>query len=153
MKKLILLSIVFVTLLTGCKKEAPETKTPSTEIAKPVEQPTTTTCYSFEEKGSSVSIQMEITGNDVTGTMVYALAEKDKNTGTFKGTLNNDILIADYTFQSEGVESTRQVAFEIRGDQLIEGYGEMNDDGTQFKDVNTLKFNATMPLRKIPCPE
>lgn len=152
MKKLILLSIVFTILLTGCKKEAPKTKTPSTEIAKPLEQPTTA-CYSFEEKGSSVSLQMEITGKDVTGTMVYALAEKDKNTGTFKGTLNNDILIADYTFQSEGVESTRQVAFEVRGDKLIEGYGEMNEDGTSFKDVNQLKFNATMPLSKMDCPK
>lgn len=151
MKSKILFTIAFVTLFISCKKEAPEVTTPVTETVKP-EEPKTT-CYSFEENGSSVSLQMETTGKDVAGTMVYALAEKDKNTGTFKGTINNDILIADYTFQSEGVESTRQIAFELKDGQLIEGYGEMNEDGTKFKDVAQIKFDSTMPLSKVECPK
>lgn len=151
MKKLILFSFAFATLLTGCKKETPETTAPVIEAAKP-EEPKTT-CYSFEANNNSVSLQMETIGNEVSGSMVYSLAEKDKNTGTFKGTINNNIIIADYIFQSEGVESTRQIAFEIKGDQLIEGYGDMNEDGTKFKDASQLKFNSTMPLSKVDCPE
>lgn len=151
MKKLILFSFAFTMLLTGCKKETPQAPTPVSEVAKP-EGPKTT-CYSFEANNNSVSLQMETTGNEVTGSMVYSLAEKDKNTGTFKGTINNNILIADYTFQSEGVESTRQIAFEIKGDQLIEGFGGMNEDGTRFKDVAQLKFDSTMPLSKVDCPK
>lgn len=150
MKKYILLPIVFTMLLTGCKKETPETTTPVTEVSK-TDEPKTE-CYSFEENGSSVSLKMETIGNEVTGTMVYSLAEKDKNTGTFKGTINNNIILADYTFQSEGVESIRQIAFERKGDKLIEGFGGMNEDGTKFKDVNQLKFNSTMPLSKLDCP-
>lgn len=147
----ILLSVAFITLFLSCKNETPETTTdPVTEAIKP-EGPKTT-CYSFEGNGNSVSLQMETEGSEVSGTMVYSLAEKDKNTGTFKGIIENNIIVADYTFQSEGVESSRQIAFEIKGDQLIEGFGEMNEDGTKFKDVKELKFNSTMPLSKIECP-
>lgn len=151
MKSQILFTIAFVSLFISCKKETQETIAPVTETVKPEE--TKTTCYSYEENGDSVSLQMKTIGNEVTGSMVYSLAEKDKNTGTFKGTINNNILIADYTFQSEGVESTRQIAFEIKGDQLIEGYGDMTDDGIKFKDVAQLKFTSTMPLSKVDCPK
>ena len=149
MKKFILFAIALTILLTGCKKETPEALTPITETAKP-QQPKTE-CFSFEQNGSAVSLQMQTIENDVTGTMVYALAEKDRNTGNFKGTIKNNILIADYTFQSEGVESTRQIAFELKDNKLIEGYGEMNEDGTKFKDITQIKFDSKMPLSKTDC--
>ncbi|KKN46648.1 hypothetical protein LCGC14_0671010 [marine sediment metagenome] len=85
--------------------------------------------------------------------LTYALAEKDKNTGTYKGEFNDGKLIGTYTFQSEGVESKRQVAFMLSDDQLIEGYGELNEDGSLFKDVNTVNYSSTMPLSKTDCAQ
>ena len=79
------------------------------------------------------------------------MSEKDKNSGNFTGELQEGILIANYTFKSEGKESIRQVAFKVNGDKLIEGYGELNNDGTAFKDLNNISFTSKMPLTKTDC--
>lgn len=137
-------------LLIGCKKETPAT-TPAkaTEEKKPVLLKKE--CYSYDAKGSKIELRIEYKGSDVTGTLTYALSEKDSNKGTFVGKLENNILLLDYTFQSEGTESTRQVAFQVINNTLLEGYGEMTLDGTHFKDVAQIKFTSTMPLKKIEC--
>jgi len=81
----------------------------------------------------------------------YALAEKDSNKGTITGQVINNILIAEYTFYSEGMKSVRQVAFQIVSDKLVEGYGEMTEDGTHFKNASQLSFDSKMPLDKVAC--
>ncbi len=152
MKKQILFSVTILLLLIGCKKgdfivfgESESVKGKETQVLSE--------CYSYEKDGTSISMQIETTGDDVLGAMVYHLAEKDKNAGLLKGKWEKNILLLDYTFLSEGTESTRQVAFALKDGQLIEGYGEMNEDGTAFKDISTLKFNSTMPLSRINCPK
>ena len=84
---------------------------------------------------------------------MYQLKEKDQNKGTFKGILNGDILMVTYTFQSEGTESTREIAFKIIDNLLIEGYGEQITEGTssRFKDAKSINFSSTMPLTKKDC--
>jgi hypothetical protein len=151
MKKQIILSISIALLLIGCKKGDDVVI-----FGKPVkvevkENETKSECYSYEKDGNAISVQIETSGEDVFGAMAYHLAEKDKNAGLLKGKWENNILLADYTFKSEGTQSTRQVAFELKDGQLIEGYGEMNEDGTKFKDVSQLKFTSTMPLSKTVC--
>ncbi|WP_284652522.1 hypothetical protein [Flavobacterium terrisoli] len=152
MKKSVFLLLVFPLLLIGCKK------VDNVEIlGKPVTvEPTpkgNEECYSYEKDGNSISIQIETSGEDVFGAMAYSLAEKDKSAGLLKGKWKNNILLLDYTFQSEGTQSKRQVAFELKDGQLIEGFGEMNEDGTEFKDISQLKFSPTMPLSKTDCPK
>lgn len=41
--------------------------------------------------------------------------------------------------------------FLVKDNQLIEGYGDLNEDGTKFKDVNSIKDTSTMPLTKVDC--
>lgn len=151
MKKSIFLLLALPLLLVGCKKNE------VVVLGEPVTvKPTTVSpeaCYVYDKDGTAISLQIKTTGEEVTGTMEYAIAEKDKNTGAIKGKWINNILLLDYTFQSEGKESTRQVAFQLKDNQLIEGYGEMNEDGTQFKEVSQLKFTSTMPLSKTNCPK
>ena len=65
--------------------------------------------------------------------------------------LNGDKLIGTYTFDSEGKSSSREVAYELKDNQLIEGYGDLDDSGTKFKDVNTIKYTSTTPLLKVDC--
>lgn len=154
MKKGIIAAFVLAITLMGCKKETPEvTPTePTEEETKPVVVPKTE-CYAYELKGNKIDMQVDYDGTNLSGTLNYLFAEKDNNVGTFTGKLENEILLLEYTFQSEGVQSVRQVAFQIQGDKLVEGYGEMTDDGTHFKDVSTLKFDSKMPLTKIDCPK
>lgn len=104
--------------------------------------------YSYHSNGSSVEFEITEIGEQVVGKLTYQLAEKDKNTGTFKGQLIGNKLIGDYTFQSEGTESTRQVAFEFTGNQLIEGYGTLNEEGNAFLDTSKINYSSIMPLSK-----
>lgn len=153
MKSQILLSIAFIILLAGCKKETPKTMVPDTKNAVPPPAPKRE-CYIFNADGTTIKLQMLYDNpTTVSGTLYYELTEKDRNNGRFVGQIKNNILIAEYTFQSEGTESKRQIAFQFKDNQLIEGYGEMNEDGTRFKDITKLKFEGTMPLKSTDCPK
>lgn len=110
-------------------------------------------CYVFNDGKDKVSLEITEIGSEIKGKLNYDFAEKDKNKGTFAGELKNGMLVANYTFQSEGMESVRQVVFKVQNDTLIEGYGDMNADGTTFKDVNSLTFSSNMPLVKTDCDE
>ena len=85
------------------------------------------------------------------GNLSYALDGKDANNGNFTGTLNGNKLIGNYTFHSEGRKSTREVAFMVKGKQLIEGYGPLNETGTKFKDKEAIQYTSEMPLKKTAC--
>lgn len=150
---LMLVSIAF----SSCKNK--EEKVDDTMMEEPVEEEMVMTpslekgCYMYNENGSMVNLKITKTDNPVEGNLTYALAEKDKNTGTFSGNINDGKLVGTYTFQSEGVESKRQIAFMLKDNQLVEGYGEMNEDGTMFKDANALNYSSTMPLIKTDCTQ
>ena len=92
-------------------------------------------------------------GNAITGTLVYNLDGKDKNTGTIQGVINGNLLVADYLFMSEGIQSTRQVAFKLENNIFIEGYGDITiqNDSAYFKNMDSLQFNDGMKLIEIPC--
>lgn len=139
-------------LLISCKKERVVQTTPTVTEEKKSMQPKTE-CYTYDANGNLIELQLHYDTDSISGTLNYALADKDSNIGTFKGKLVNNVLIAEYTFQSEGMESVRQVAFQLIGDKLIEGYGDMIEEGTHFKDVTQLKFTSNMPLSKVICSE
>lgn len=153
-KKILLVSFLALAFL-NCKNK--ENKAEETTIEESSEEIVNTApvfetgCYMYNENGNMVNLEITKADNPVEGNLTYALAEKDKNTGTFKGEFNNYQLVGIYTFQSEGIESVRQVAFMLVDNQLIEGYGELNEDGTMFKDANAINYTSTMPLTKTDC--
>ncbi|HUR30864.1 MAG TPA: hypothetical protein VMZ69_05495, partial [Saprospiraceae bacterium] len=61
-------------------------------------------------------------------------------------------LLADYKFMAEGMESEREVAFIKRGEDFIEGYGDVveNSERIVFKDLKSLKFEGS-PMQKTDC--
>lgn len=140
--------------IASCKEKKEETKMAHESEASVQEKKSDVLqkgCYTYDTDGSMVNFEIIEIGDSVIGNLSYAFSGKDTNTGTFKGHLKNDKLIGDYTFQSEGSESVRQVAFQVKGDQLIEGYGELNEAGTAFKDTNSISYSSTMPLTKTDC--
>lgn len=155
MKKLALLSLALFTAV-ACKNN-PKTENQSvTEQENPVkgssEKPTLETgCYAYNSNGNTIKMEITEVSGEVSGDLNIAYSEKDANQGKFVGTLNGDKLIGTYTFNSERTESIREMAFLVKGNQLIEGYGELNENGTKFKDMNTIEYNSTMPLTKVEC--
>ena len=101
-------------------------------------------CYSYATATDTIILKVIHIGNAITGTLVYSLKEKDKNKGRIQGNMRGDILVADYTFTSEGIQSTRQVAFKKEGNSFLEGYGD-------FKSLDSLNFNTSMKLVEIAC--
>ena len=131
-------------------EEAPIT---SEEII--AEVPATAECYSVIIKKDTVSMGLNIKGNQIiSGTLSYKFFEKDKNKGTLVGEMKGDTLIANYTFMSEGVSSIRQVAFLKKGNTFVEGYGDVVDDNkgkVTFKDPKELKFDGNIVLLQVDC--
>ena len=158
MKKLFVL-LLSVVLLIRCNSNSSSESSPaknpvsdSSTIASTHDTLLQKGCYTYDGNGSTINFEITgVVGTEITGKLNYSLKEKDSNSGTFKGVLSGDTLFGSYTFFSEGVESTREVAFLVKDKQLIEGVGELNATGTAFKDRNTIKYSSDMPLKKTDC--
>lgn len=111
------------------------------------------TCYMSSMGKDTFHLKVEKFENVVTGQLNYLFHEKDKQRGTFEGVLHGDTLLADYTFMSEGKNSTRQIAFIINDSTAIEGYGEVEErDGKMIiKNTSLLQFGSGLQLKKVSC--
>ncbi len=154
MKKILVLALGFAALFTACQsnnseKTATDTAAPDTNIVPA----TTQTCYAYIKNRDTATLTMMSSGAITTGELKYNLFEKDKNNGIFEGELRGDTLIAEYTFNSEGKESVRQVAFLKKGDQLVEGFGDVEEKNGKmmFKDTSKLTFGESMVFNKVDC--
>jgi hypothetical protein len=110
-------------------------------------------CYQYIKNKDTVVLKTINVNGFITGTLEYILFEKDKNQGTIQGQMKGDILVADYTFMSEGIQSVRQVAFKKMGSAFVEGYGDIeNKDGKDyFKNIDSLKYQESMQLTAFEC--
>jgi hypothetical protein len=126
------------------KETEPQTNAPAAEAIA---------CYQYATTADTITLKVVNMGGTVGGALIYKLKEKDMNAGTINGTLQGDILIADYTFKSEGTQSTRQVAFKKTGNAFIEGYGEsVTINGVEkFKNTDSIVYSSSMQLQEIPC--
>ncbi|MBW8198724.1 hypothetical protein [Flagellimonas abyssi] len=158
MKKIIV-ALLLITAFVSCKpkekkeedKTSEETKEEVVEVASPPSLQVG--CYSYDENGSKVVLEITEINDSIMGNLNYAFKEKDANTGTFSGVLKDSVLIGSYSFMSEGMESSREVAFLVKENQLIEGFGELDETGTGFKDKDNISFSSSMPLTKTECSQ
>lgn len=112
-------------------------------------------CYSYINNKDSVTMNMDIRDNIVTGELEYRLFEKDSNSGTIQGVLKGDTLFADYSFISEGTGSVREVAFLRTNGNWVEGFGDMKENNGKmiFTDKSTLQFNGNIVLTEVHCTD
>ncbi len=159
MKNTLLPLLLIATILTGCgteKTTATESAT-ATEITTGSAPPVTTGasgCYALIAAGDTVRLNLSQQDSVVTGTLLYQLAGKDRNTGTLRGQMRGDTLLARYTFQSEGQESVREVAFLAKDGGFAEGYGDVQEQNGAmvFTPGAFLTFETDRVLTKEACP-
>ena len=110
-------------------------------------------CYEMVMNKDTAFMELSLTGNKITGNLVYKLFEKDKNEGILNGEIKDSHIYADYTFQSEGTTSVREVIFKIFGNSLIPAYGELEEDNGRiiFSDHTRLQYLQHNPFIKIDC--
>ncbi len=119
----------------------------------PEEKLITTGCYGYNQNGDHINFTITNAEDSIVGNLEYALAGKDKNTGRFSGMVHGNRLMGMYRFNSEGMESTRQMAFIINNNTLQEGFGEINETekGVEFNDTSTLKYTSSLLLKRDSC--
>ena len=154
MKNIIPVIAIATVFMASCQSNT--NKTTSTQDSTLVSADPKTNgsnCYLYSKNRDTATLTIKVTDNKVSGDLSYNLFEKDKNKGTIEGIVNGDTLITDYTFQSEGATTTRQVVLLKKGDQLIEGFGDIEEvDGkTKFKNISKLKFENSILFDKIDC--
>lgn len=135
---------------SGKKEAADSTITAETAVVAAAES---RTCYVSFKNRDSTFLHLMKKGEKVTGTLNVSLYEKDKNTGTIDGLVKGDTLLLDYTFNSEGSQSVRQVAFLQKDGKLIEGFGNVEEQNgkTIFKSLTDLKFDGSVVLEQSDC--
>ena len=143
-----ILNVFFISLVLSCNDQK---NTITAEIDSP--KTSSTNCYRYINNNDTVVLKIEDVNGMVTGTLVYNLYQKDKNTGTIDGKMKGGLLIADYSFLSEGVKSVRQIAFKKKGNTFIEGYGESEEKNGKiiFKNADALDFTHSMVLTAYDC--
>lgn len=93
----------------------------------------------------TLNIQKE-QSNFVSGTLSFKNFQKDSSSGTFTGVYDNGILLGEYAFRSEGMDSLIQVIFKKSGDSFIRGYGELNENGTSFINTDNINYDPSSSL-------
>ncbi|WP_293786089.1 hypothetical protein [uncultured Pedobacter sp.] len=143
-------------LMSSCQggtAKKTQAKIDSTIVANAAVTTDSVQCYQYIKNRDTATLSLKTADQKFTGTLGYNLYEKDKNAGTIAGVIKGDTIIANYTFQSEGKTSVREVAFLKKGDQLAEGFGDVQEVNgqTKFKDLSKLKFDGSMTFEKIDC--
>ena len=159
MNKLMLM-VVMTASIAACNNDATkntvstDSVTTDTMLTRPgAAAPEAGGCYVFQSGRDTVSVQLEQQGENLTGPLSYNYFEKDRNDGTFQGTLSGDLITGFYLFRSEGIMSVRQEIWKLHDGRLLPAVGEMinRQDSMLFRDPSALKFDSTRALKKQPC--
>ena len=110
-------------------------------------------CYEMIMKRDTATLSLHIQDTIITGDLNYRWAEKDHNKGSIRGVVRDSLLIADYTFESEGLTSVREVVFKLKDGTLLQGFGELTEQNGKiiFKQKDQLQYDNTYPFIKVDC--
>ena len=99
---------------------------PQLEVEAPVET-VVQECYQAIIEKHTITLTVDVNNvNQFEGELDYSYYQKDKSFGTVFGNVKGDTVFADYTFQSEGKTSVRELVFLKKdGDTFVKGYGEI----------------------------
>jgi hypothetical protein len=141
------LTIAAIGIFAACQPKENKTANGNTSPA------TKQSCYSYTKNRDTAMLTLISSGHVITGELSYKLFEKDSNSVIIKGEMRGDTLIANYVFNSEGKESTRQVAFLKKDGKLLEGYGEVTDQQgkTTFNTISKLTFGGSIEFSEVKC--
>jgi len=148
--------MVSVLILFSCKGRQTKTAPIKDSIYNTVERPSKTmSCFEYNKNKDTILLQIANKEDSILGQLNYSIYQKDKNIGTVRGVMVGTTMYLDYTFNAEGTQSVRQVAFKLKGGYLVEGYGDMmmKNGYSYFKDTATLHFNDSLQLNEIECPQ
>lgn len=156
MKKEFLLLTISIFSLISCKKEINEPIPVPTVQEEMVANESQIVCFQGIVKKDTINLTLQIdNNNEVKGDLSYLFFEKDKSKGVILGQMIGDTLKGNYSFMSEGIESSREIVFLRKGKIMIEAYGDVEqvENKMVFKNTKKLYFDSATVLTEIDCPE
>ncbi|MFZ3012030.1 MAG: hypothetical protein WA060_03505 [Minisyncoccia bacterium] len=86
----------------------------------------------------------------VFGMLAYNNYQKDSSSGSFEGTFADGILLGNYSFDSEGMHSDRQVIFKKIDDSFIQGFGDVKvaESTETFTDIANITYDPKLTFTK-----
>lgn len=95
----------------------------------------------------SLYIRLDILGELVNGVYNWLPEQKDHMTGAFQGSIDDDLVTAVFTYNSEGVTAKQEVLFKVEDGQLRTATGAMetSEGVTLFKDKSQVTFGEAIP--------
>ena len=88
------------------------------------------------------------------GMLAYNNYQKDSSSGSFEGTLVDDILLGNYSFDSEGMHSDRQVIFKKVGASFVQGFGPVKIvDNKEVLETDKITFDSNIFVKSDDCIE
>jgi hypothetical protein len=154
MKKEFYLLMAATLLVIACKESKKIKLTNNAPAETAMQAMPQQDCYTYVKNRDTVTLSLTHADSSLTGNLTYQLFEKDKNKGVVSGKVLGDTILLDYTFNSEGLSSKRQVAYLKQNDTLVEGFAEVEEKngGMVFKNRADLKFQRSgIVLNKIDC--
>lgn len=156
-------SLFAVSLLISCDKKPTEnvvtdasldSMTIIPQTNEPIESSSLQTCYLQATGKDTLYVTLEDNLGTITGKMRYKNFEKDSSSGDIVGSQNGDTLKLNYTFESEGTTSEREIYFLKKGENIVEGIGEQKTEGKQasYADAGKLKYEGNS-LTQIDCTD
>jgi hypothetical protein len=119
--------------------------TPSTETAS------IKGCYlaTLDKDVYVLNIQSENNGA-VSGLLAFNNYQKDSSSGTFTGTFNNGILTGNYSFDSEGMHSDRELIFKKVANGFQEGFGPVDVENNKeiLRDPANVTYDPSFTFQK-----
>ncbi len=156
MKRHLLVFLIF--LWAACNNDSVNTtaeKKGSTQPGQvlPVSTEDFSGCYRKVLQRDTILLQIQQSGDSVSGTMSFDNYQKDSSSGTVKGSVQKDTIVLWYNFFSEGMHSVMEIILKKTEDGLVRAVGpiESRGDTALFRNHNELKFDPQQTLKKIVC--
>lgn len=144
----IIIVVIFVLIFLNHKKQAPQEA-----IIPPASEPITG-CYVAHLGKDVYTIRIDSQDRETfNGEMSYDNYQKDSSHGSYSGTYKDGILLGEYSFDSEGMHSIRQLIFKKVDGNFVEGFGAYDESGENFVDINNIDYDPnTTFVATTDCP-
>ncbi len=138
----------------SCQRSNPE---PETTIESTSERGTNTSemkseqCYMYVVGKDSIRLQLNRQGNRVSGRITFDNFEKDSSKGSVSGQKVGDTLKLVYDFESEGMQSKREMYFLETGGELRMGLGQFEPRDGVDVHLGPLDYRGPISLKPVDC--
>jgi|GEM_PF-3089546 len=149
-------------LIIACNNKTAEPATGSTVHANATDTIVTDAkpmviegCYEMTMKRDTATMQLSVRDSIITGKLNYRFYKTDWAEGFLNGVIRDDLIIADYTFSSEGLTTLREIIFRIHDNALWQGVGDLTERDGKVVYVNrdNIQFNSPNPFVKVDCEQ